>query len=196
VGKLATLESFRLRALIEKTKPSMYDGDIKTYYCSQIPSLKTEMLIHFAMGVFWKGSAISWKALGQDVPRLSFGAYGDAVRKFLLDIGHFPKNMALVVHIDSSPTPWISFGLPWGTKAQQLHFFEWIVTGVRFILIVGKQIPLELRLCCIQNGEHNPIFLVTDIQESMKERFSHTHGSRKIARNVLATYEHFKKLRG
>lgn len=195
VSRLATRRGFPLRDLIQRSQPICEDAVITFYSCNRIPPLRVESLTHFAMGVFWKASVYPWKVFGESINKLAFGSYAERIRQYLAGIGGFPTNMSLMVHVDPLPNPFIAFHLPRARKSGQLHWFDWYVNGVEFVLVVGRAIPTDMKDACIFSAPNHLIFLVRDLQGHLNSVLKRSAPPKKVSGNVLVAYEHYKKLR-
>lgn len=98
----------------------MTDGDLRCYGASRIPEIDFPKLTHFAMGVFWKASAHSWRG-GETTPLIELGKYGELLRVFLSGEAPFPEKMALVVGVIPPAVKTINFCYPYRGSACGYH---------------------------------------------------------------------------
>jgi hypothetical protein len=75
-------QSFPFYDLLTGLSPEAINGDAVVYAAATSPKIRSEELIHFAMGVLWKAAVHSWSA-SYAVPLIDLGSYSDRVRKFL-----------------------------------------------------------------------------------------------------------------
>src|SRR5258708_17951482 len=85
---LSTLHGFPLYDKLTTVEPEIVDGDVAAYASVKVPYIRTDFLIHFGMGIFWKAGVHDWQT-GHGWLRLEFGPYRDEIRGFLLG-GLFP----------------------------------------------------------------------------------------------------------
>ncbi len=179
---LATIDgAFPLYDILKKVPPDVTEPDCTMYAASKNAEIQTSKLVHFALAIFWKASAHSWRG-GTRTPLISFGKYGDEIRKFVLGEGPFPRNCALIVAVESPPVKQISFNQPYLGSRSEFHSFFLYVPGISFGLAVGKQIKEPKSVCCYSHPAH-PIILTAfslGITEVMQRIASKARKSSKV----------------
>jgi hypothetical protein len=122
-----------------------------------VPGLRWEDLTHFALGIFWKAAVHSWS--GSDTePLIQLGPYEEKIRQFLLG-GAYPKNIALIVQVIPAPVKHITFNFPCTQMGSMPKYHWFYIPGVRFTLVVGQQIPDDMRMMCLYFHQEHPILL-------------------------------------
>jgi hypothetical protein len=110
--QLSTIHGgFPLFEKLTTIEPAIVEGDMAAYESVKVPYIHTDSLIHFAMGIFWKGAAHDWQT-GHGTLRLEFGPYRDQIRTFLLG-GNFPKHAYLMINAVPPTYPTVSAYVPY-----------------------------------------------------------------------------------
>ena len=76
-------QDFRFYDMLVKQPASQELGETKVPFAARNPEIETEKLIHFAIGIFFKGTAHSWKGNSTE-PWIDFGPSTEPLRKFVL----------------------------------------------------------------------------------------------------------------
>jgi len=163
---------FPLYEMLTQYRAEIVQGDASWYSAAHNPGIHCDKLTHFAMGVFWKAAAHSWRG-GKNEPLINLGPYAEPVRRFLRSEAPFPEKMALTIVVLPAPVRLITLELPHRGPQEEWHQFSFYIPGIRFVLAVGKSIPETLRkYCFVRNGAH-PI-LVTDLSGDMDRAIHNT----------------------
>lgn len=183
IPKVATIEgTFPFFDILSTSKPTVVDGDHSFYSAASIPEIQIPKLVHFALGIFWKASVHSWAAK-QSEPSIELGPYSDAIRRLLLGEAHFPKHLALVMFVQPPRVKLIHFNNPYECVRQYWgRNFTLYVPGIQFRLLIGKQIPEELRVLCLASNPQHPIIVTdvaTDIARVVMSFYESAHKSKK-----------------
>jgi len=182
---------FPLYDILTSRKADIGDGTISAYFAANNRDLRTEMLAHFGLGIFWKASVYSWTKKKRE-PRIELGPYQEPLRLYLRKEGPFPKEMALVAVVAPRPVTFASMGLPYRTSTKECHHFMFHVPGIQFNLYVGKEIPESQRKCCVVSSPGNPM-LLCDLSDSMirtaREQLATAHMAQRVVeyQNKLKT---------
>ncbi len=160
---------FPLASTLASVTPCVSEPGLSAYVLNDVPGIRVDDLIHFAMGIFWKSSVHSWS--GKDTePWLALGSYRDNIRLFLRGEMPLPDDVVLTAAILPPPVKLITFHLPFETVGQQGRAFQLYVSGLQFMLWVGADIPMAVRAANL-SSKSNPTVLVTDVSELNSERF-------------------------
>jgi hypothetical protein len=164
---------FPLYAIISRARGTRAASDELAYRGSGIPEIDLGALIHFAAGVFWRASAMSWRVgQGAIVGRLNLGPYEEPLRSFVLDQAPLPNSMALHVHVSTTDAlignAAIVVPIDWSREATHRQF-RFAVPGLVFDLYVGKALPLAVRQSCIVHGAGNPILSAPSIDMTLQD---------------------------
>jgi hypothetical protein len=152
---LSTLQGFPLFEKLTKVSPEMTDEDLAVFACAKVPDIRTDFLVHFAMGVFWKAAVHDWQT-GAGVLRLEFGPYAERLREFLLG-GNFPLHAYLMINVVPPSYPTISAYLPYRSRALNFAFHSFYVPGVEFMLTLSRTAPDFLRALCVVSNPMRPV---------------------------------------
>jgi hypothetical protein len=157
-------KSFPLLELLEKIVPDAYDGaGAAVYAASRNSEFKTDMLCHFALGIFWK-SSVYCPPRRPSKSQIDLGRHSDVLRCLLQGptVQPLPDGLALLIVL--LPPPRISnlTHLPIeGGEGLGYRSFNLYVPGVQFTLLIGKGFE---RLTCFASNPLHPI-CVADISE-------------------------------
>jgi hypothetical protein len=149
----------------------------------KVPDIRTDFLVHFALGIFWKAGVHDWQT-GHGTLRLELGSYQDDMRSFLLG-GLFPQHASLMINVVPPSLPTISAYMPYTIKAAGFTFHSFYVPGVEFMLTVGKRTPDFLKAMCVVSNPARPIvvgaFTAQFIGKKFAEAFERGHIPAKLA---------------
>ncbi len=186
VPLLATrTREFPLHDILNEIAPDFVDPDVKAYAGSKNPSLRVKDLTHFALGIFWKASAHSWKSGPSSIiPRIELGCYGESIRCFLFCDGPFPEHVALGISVMPTPvTTMLSYEPRAGRKSGGVHHFSFYVPGVLFTLSVGEGVAGKAKDICFYGNPLHPI-LIKDLAEEVERYPKETYFKGKAAMNL------------
>jgi hypothetical protein len=86
----ATYEGpFPFYDLLTKCKPDIVAPEGTGYAASKNPAIEVDKIIHFAMGIFFKAAAHSWKGDTKE-PLIALGPYTESLRAFVMGEIGFP----------------------------------------------------------------------------------------------------------
>lgn len=148
--------TFPLQSLLLAATPVLVTDCEKIYSGRKTLKDKTEHLIHFGGGIFWKAAAFDWRPHAQKLP---LGPYAEPLRLFLKGDEEFPNNMALWVSVwqEEVDHPWISS--PHLVYRDKIRSYRFDAMGACFLLVVGAAIREEITAYDIVRGSGNPIML-------------------------------------
>jgi hypothetical protein len=152
---------------------------------SDIPELKVDQLIHFALGIFWKASVHSWMGDSAD-PRIKLGLYSEKLRRWLRGETEFPANVHLIVSVEKPERAQIIILDPYEGVHQgwRTHFMH--VPGVLFMLALGPTVDESVALAAI-NFLGNPI----NVSDALTDDFEKLMVS--SVRNSRKTHAYFRQ---
>lgn len=168
--QLSTLQGFPFYEKLTTIQPAIVDDDIAAYESVKVPNIRTDCLIHFGMGIFWKAAAHDWQT-GHGTVGLEFGPYRDQIRTFLLG-GNFPMHAYLMINVVPPTYPTVSAYLPYHSKALHVHHYSFYVPGIEFMLTLSKTAPDYLRATCIASNPSRPILVGKFTAEFIGMRFA------------------------
>jgi hypothetical protein len=155
--QLSTLQAFPLYEKLTTIEPAIVEGDFAAYEGIRVPDIRTDSLIHFGMGIFWKAAAHDWQT-GNGTLRLEFGPYRDQIRTFLLG-GTFPKHAYLMINVVPPTYPTVSAYVPYQRSKSEFHWYSFYVPGIEFALSLSKTTPDYLKAVCVAHAPVRPIIV-------------------------------------
>jgi hypothetical protein len=149
LGNMARATSFPLQDMLIKAKPlGTSDDQTFAYYSgATIPDINMNALIFFALSIFWRGAAHRWRNIKGVMEGIKLGPYEEPIRKFLLG-GPFPDDIVVQVAVWPTKDVVRAAYTPRKGKAPGYHAFNFMIPGIEFRLLTGKQIPNSVRLTC------------------------------------------------
>jgi hypothetical protein len=136
-------EHFPLRANLRSISPSFTVDGQRLHLGSEVPSniADASRFLHFAIGIFWRGSADRW---GGQLPNYygALGRYQEDCRRYLLGKADAPASMTLDVRVttDEPVSNQIVFPtvtrIQTGTASCYRHTFA--IPGLWFVMLLGR----------------------------------------------------------
>ncbi|MGA3053954.1 MAG: hypothetical protein ABSD63_07085 [Candidatus Korobacteraceae bacterium] len=156
-------DRFRLRNLLEQSKP-IHAADQFTVYCaSSVPSLSIAKIVYFCASVFWRASVRDWESSGKKYEAISLGVkYQEKIRQYLLGDADFPANAAVMLVASQLRRPAIAFNFPDTVRAGSCHCHRLHIPGLDFLLSIGHQMEPGTTETCIVRSPHHPIIVCKD----------------------------------
>lgn len=178
---------FPLRERLMKQAPVEKTADWELYETSSNPEINIDMLIHFGIGVFYKGAVHSWNN-GTTEPYLKLEPEEqEALRKYLLGLADLTKNIALCVTVDSLTVVWQGMTQPY--RAEPLLGFTryvFYIPGIFFQLLIGDGVRDTVPMNFSANPQHT--ILVEDVSHPMRntarEQTANAKRTEKVARTT------------
>ena len=194
---------FKLQDILKQTEPHLTLDTGWVYSANDDEAIDWGKLAYFALSVFWRGAADSWKDNRGGKPFLVMdAALQESLRLFLLGQAGYPQDVMLMVRIASSrkgPAHLMSFPskgditVP-NWRAPQYTF---IIPGMILTLIPGPGIPEQfIRQGCLIRGEGHPMFVMKSDDLFVREQLMllrTAEPSQKIIDEVLAALSVRKK---
>jgi len=168
--QLSTLQGFPLYEKLTTIKPEIVDEDLAAYASVKVAGIRTDSLIHFAMGIFWKAGVHNWQT-GHGAFRLELGPYREEIRGFLLS-GLFPEHAYLMINVVPPSLPTISAYVPYTSKVAGFAFHSFYVPGVEFMLTLGNRTPDYLRAMCVASNPARPILVGAFTAQFIGKKFA------------------------
>jgi hypothetical protein len=187
--KLASLpKSFPLHDIVVSGPAFNEDETGAMYFAAENPEVDVLKLTHFALGIFWKASAHSWKGK-ETKPMIDLGQHAEPIRMWLRDGGEVPKYVYLSVALSRSENVLIVFSGPVPRVTEIGPTFVLFVPGVVFTLYVGEGIDDETKQICLHSNPAQPILVSDEITAAVWERFAQHYVSSRKTRSYLAARE-------
>jgi hypothetical protein len=154
---------FRLRTLLQGSKPVYSDSDVEIYSASEVPGVRIDRLVYFAASVFWRASVVDWWSSGQRYQSIELGSkYQEELRKFLIGEAELSENFAITVTLSRLTKPVLAFNFPHSSRLEGVHSHRLHIPGMTFLLEVGKEVRNTCAEVCILRSSLHPIFVSTD----------------------------------
>jgi hypothetical protein len=152
-------DPFPLHAAANASTPAIIEPDRIPIAGRTTNGFDMDKLIYFGASIFWRGAAYRWQPVdGHQVPIVHLGEYQEELRLFLLGKSSFPTDVSLTVMLWPYKKVPPAALLPdhyLMTKWEQYWFY---ITGLGFVLDVGRNVPPEIRSC---STSHAPEQFVT-----------------------------------
>lgn len=149
--------SFRLKELVESSKPLM-ETPIKVYSAAGIPDVNVDKLTYFATSILWRASIHHWKSGKAEVGPLHLGKYTEDLRRYLLGVIGFPKNVVILVSLIPEPRLWLAAGPPYGDRINEFWEYRFPFLGISFSILLGARIDPAIRPLCSYRSAQRFIF--------------------------------------
>jgi len=150
---------FPLMLSLMDMKPTKVAHGFAGYSQQAAPGIDRDKLAYFAISVFWRGSVYAWEKPEKPDPPLSLGPYGERFRTYLLGETGFPANTMLLLVVCTDNHSQNTFYTPSRGLKDQNTSYTFQTRGLNYFLMVGKQIPDDLRGNCLVTGEERRIMM-------------------------------------
>jgi hypothetical protein len=142
-----------------------------------------DALIYFALSIFWRGAAHRWRNIKGVMDGIKLGPYEEPIRKFLLG-SPFPDDIVVQVAVWPTKDVIPAAYTPRMGKAPGYHAFNFMIPGIEFRLLTGKQIPDDVLLSCSHASPQKLIYAtmqtVTETIETFGKIMSHSKPSKTL----------------
>jgi len=128
--------------------------------------IDTGKLAYFALSMVWRASAHRWLMPDGMTTSIDLGAHQEPIRRFLLGETEFPAHVVVVV---TACTDWVSQAtvFPPSAVPENPHtVFSLLVRGIGFRVLVGTDLPPEIREACCFASAMKPIFVANNGDKS------------------------------
>lgn len=168
------------RDKINDLKPKYVTDRMAAYAASELHGFKVDVVAHFALGIFWRAAARSWKLQnGTMTEPLQLGPSQESIRRYLLGRTIFPQDVVLMMLVDAL-NPLRLMHLPTtimdGDRTEVQTF---VMSGWNFNLYTGEAAKKWRKNCCLIRGgfadrSMNPFMVTTITSEAIREKFAGT----------------------
>jgi hypothetical protein len=151
---LSARNRFKLLEQLDMVRPSFQKLEWRGYKKSDSPNIDREQLGYFALSIFWRASAHTWRWKGGKPVRIHLGAKNnEALRQYLLGQAGVPDTISLFLIVCTDKFTQESFYLP--TLSHKKNFswtYGFVARGLFFNLTVAKQ-PAQSQVdtCCLRS---------------------------------------------
>ena len=141
--------------------------------------VSTERLAHFALGIFWRASAHTWKTLDLQTTSIHLGALAEPIRLSLRGEGPFPDGMVLLMTVCTDHGSQGLVFAPSPMKGGMYPAFSMMVRGIKFTLVTGNNLPEEIRqACCVRSGRR--VIFMRDCAAGSLRAWDHIHQTAEV----------------
>jgi hypothetical protein len=128
--------------------------------------IDTGKLAYFALSMAWRASVHKWLMPDGMTTSINLGVHQEPIRRFLLGESEFPTHVVVVV---TACTDWVSQSTvfpPSAVPENPLTIFSSLVRGIGFRVLVGKNLPPEIRETCCFASRKKVIFVANNEHKS------------------------------
>lgn len=145
--------------------------------------IATDKLGYFALSVLWRAGIHTWSTpFGGKSNRMNLGEFEEPIRHFLLDIGPFPEDVAVILTVCSDAKSQHYFYMPQSvTNMPPLVAFSSLCLGIHFMIVTVKNLPDTFRESCCVSSERHPIWM-RDCAQKTAEALVQFEGSRVVGK--------------
>jgi hypothetical protein len=134
------------------------------------PDIDLAKIARFAASIFWRASVHTWTIRGHTLEGTPLGKkYEEDFRLYILGEADFPAGTALWVGVSNEDDPPLLLNAPVGAREATYHHHSFVIPGMVFDLFVGSQISIESQGGCIVRGPQNPIHLLDNLDDVMRQ---------------------------
>lgn len=159
LGQCARLTSFKLRALLETATPVAVDEKYRLYNAAELLGSRVDQYLYFGASVFWRAAARPWTFDGQNLARLSLGAYEEELRQYLLQQAPFPGNGRLFLHVWSDQRIDFTTIPPSSYRVEGARRHKFCIPGITFILFLGREVSRTHDAGALNSGQGQYLWL-------------------------------------
>jgi hypothetical protein len=134
--------------------------------------IDTGRLAYFALSLVWRASVHQWLMPDGRTTSIDLGVYQEPIRRFLLGETEFPSHVVIVA---TACTDLVSQGTvfpPSAVLENPLTVFSCLVRGIGFRVLVGSDLPPEIReTCCLASAKK--LIFAADNADKSAHAWSH-----------------------
>jgi hypothetical protein len=154
---------FRLRDFIRQIDPVARHGDSALLLAANCPEIRTDMLLYFAVSIFWRAAVHEWRLGKFILHRPALGRHAEDLRLYLLG-GSLPRDVAVVICVENCDNPGMKLLLP-KTVAPNHHIFH--IPGLSFEIALGGRASKSMRGVSFTQPER-PIMLGQMLEQNIQ----------------------------
>ena len=128
--------------------------------------IDTGKLTYFALSLLWRASVRKWAMIDGKTTSIDLGSYEGPIRRFLIGETDFPSDVVVVA---TACTDWVSQGTvfpPTAVPENPHTVFSSLVRGIGFRVLVGSDLPPEIREACCFASAKKHIFVANNEDKS------------------------------
>jgi hypothetical protein len=111
-----------------------------------LPQTRAAGLVYFALSMFWRASAHTWRNVSGFMEGIELGPFEESIRRFLLG-NEFPADTVILVSVWPTRDILPAAYTPRRGRAHGYHCFNFLIPGLEFKLLTGRQIPRSCEPC-------------------------------------------------
>src|SRR5713226_5437987 len=96
LGNMARPEGFLIQDAVAASKPIDANDKFAYYSSVKIPEINMDALVYFAVSMFWRGSAHTWRNVSGYMEGIELGPFEEPIRRFLVG-DKFPADTVILV---------------------------------------------------------------------------------------------------
>ena len=183
LANMSRPEGFPIQKALAATKPIAANENFAYYSSAAIAAIKMDALVYFALSMFWRASAHTWRNLSGLMEGIELGPFEEAIRHFLLG-DRFPADTVILVSIwptkDVLPVAYT----PRRGRAPGYHCFNFLIPGLEFKLLTGRAIPEVLRAACSYASADKFVFSAMSVISDTTESFTKLLSTSRVSKNL------------
>ncbi len=161
-------------------------NDKFAYYSSvKIPEINIDALVYFAVSMFWRGSAHTWRNVSGYMEGIELGPFEEPIRRFLVG-DKFPADTVILVTVWPTKDVLPAAYTPRRGRAPGYHCFNFVIPGLEFKLLTGRLIPAELRAVCSYGSPERIIFSAMSVVSETIEAFTMLASNSRVSKGLQA----------
>jgi hypothetical protein len=161
MANMARITSFPLQDSLFSGTPLGISKDqtFSCYSAAVLSSIDIGALTYFALSIFLRSAAHQWRNIdGTNMDGIRLGPYEEPIRNFLLG-GSFPNDVVIQVAVWPEKVVIQAAYTPRRGNAPGYHVFNFMIPGIEFRLLTGKQIPYDVRSTCSYASPQKLIYM-------------------------------------
>ena len=183
LANMARPEGFPIQEALVAAKPIAANETFAYYSSAAVAAINMEALVYFALSMFWRASAHMWRNVSGFMEGIELGPFEESIRRFLLG-DKFPTDTVILVSVWPTTDVLPAAYTPRRGRAPGYHCFNFLIPGLEFKLLTGRQIPEVLRAMCSYSSADKLIFsamsVVSDTMESFTKLASTSRASKAL----------------
>jgi len=171
IGNMFRHDGFKIQEALLGVSPLGANDQIAYYSSAAIPAIRMDALVYFSLSVFWRASVRMWRGLsGRIMEGIELGPFEESIRRFLLG-GDFPVDTVILISVWPTKDVLPAAYTPRRGHAPGWHVFNFLIPGLEFKLLTGRQIPRILREMCSHASRERFIYSAISVLSETTDAF-------------------------
>jgi hypothetical protein len=183
LANMARPEGFPIQEALAATAPIAANESFAYYSSAAISTIKMDALVYFALSIFWRASAHRWRNVSGFMEGIDLGPFEEPIRCFLLG-DRFPADTVILVSCWPTRDVVPAAYTPRRGRAPGYHCFNFLIPGLEFKLLVGRQIPEILRAMCSHASADKLIFCAMLVVSDTTEAFTKLATTSRVSKGL------------